>query len=238
MTRRLFSQLRLVDVHRDVLRNIVSLRQSRDLLDDLTSDPSEWLMAQRVEDDVEPPPYRSRIPVIDRPFEDARWFNAILWPFRNWQASRFSDGSFGAWYGSDSVETTVYESACHWYRWLLCDAGFENERVIGERKVYSVSCDAALLDFRQAAKEHPELLHDTDYSHAQSVAARIHREGHPGLLVTSVRRRRGENYVVFNPAVLSNPRLNCELSYRIDGQRIVVEKEPGAAWLEIPVAAF
>ena len=238
MTRQFFSQLSLIDVHRDVLRNIVSLGQSQDPFDDLSSEPTEWLIAQQVEDEVDPPPYRPRIPVIDRPFEDARWFNAIAWPFRNWQATRFSDGTFGAWYGSESVETTVHESAFHWYRRLLCDAGFENERVIGDREVYSVRCDAALLDFRQAAQQHPELLHKTDYSHARSVGARIHREGHPGLLIPSVRRRQGKNYVVFNPAVLSDPRLNCELSYRIDGQRIVVEREPGAAWLEIPVAAF
>lgn len=232
---RLFSRLALLDVHRDVLRNIVSIRQSQDLFDDLTSDPAEWLLAQRVEDEVKPPPYRSRTPVIDRPFEDARWFSAIAWPFRNWQASRFSDGSFGVWYGGDSVETTVYESAYHWYRGLLCDAGFETERVIGERKVYAVACDAAILDFRQAAKDFPGLVHKTDYSYPQSVGARIHREGHPGLLIPSVRRPEGENYAIFNPGVLSNPRMNCQLTYRLADERIVVEKKPGKTWLAIPV---
>ena len=104
----LFSKLTLADVHQDVARNIVSLRQSQDLFDDLTGDPAEWLLAQRVEDEVKPPLYRSPTPVIDRPFEDAQWFNAIGWPFRHWQASRFSDGSYGVWYGAESVETTLY----------------------------------------------------------------------------------------------------------------------------------
>ena len=76
----LFAQLSLADVHQDVARNIVSLRQSQDLFEDLTEDPSEWLLAQRVEVDVKAPPYRSRTPLIDRPFEDAEWFNAIAWP--------------------------------------------------------------------------------------------------------------------------------------------------------------
>lgn len=107
----LFAQLTLADVHQDAVRNIVSLRQSQDLFDDLTDDPTEWLLAQKVEDEIKPPPYRSRTPIIDRPFEDAQWFNAITWPFKNWQASRFSDGFFGVWYGSESVETTVFESA-------------------------------------------------------------------------------------------------------------------------------
>ena len=140
----LFAQITLADVHQDVFRNIVSLRQPQDLFDDLTSDPTEWLLAQKVEDEIKPPPYRSRTPIIDRPFEDAEWFNAITWPFKNWQVSRFSDGSFGVWYGSESVETTVFESACHWYRSLLSDAGYDRQVVIAERKVYSVACSAAL----------------------------------------------------------------------------------------------
>ncbi|NCV26393.1 MAG: RES domain-containing protein, partial [Betaproteobacteria bacterium] len=88
----------------------------------------------------------------------------------------------GVWYGSDSVETTVYESVYHWYKSLLCDAGFDRQVVIAERKVYQVACAAALLDFRAASTEYSDLLNPVDYSLCQSVGARIHREGHPGLL--------------------------------------------------------
>lgn len=234
----LFSRLVLADVHQDVVRNIVSIRASQDLFDDLSEQPDEWLLAQQVESEVRPPPYQSRITLIDRPFEDAAWFNAIQWPFKHWQASRFSDGSFGVWYGSDTVETTVYESAYHWYRGFLSDAGFENEQVIGERKVYWVACKAALLDFRASIHEHPDLIHKTDYTLGQSVGARIHHEGHPGLLVPSARRAGGENFVVFNPAVLSNPRHNCQLTYRLDGESIIVEKQAGTSWLEINISAL
>ena len=101
----LFAQLTLADIRQDVARNVVSLRQSQDLFDDLSADPAEWLLAQKVEDAIKPPVYRSRMPIIDRPFEDAQWFNAITWPFRHWRASRFSDGSFGVWYGSESVDS-------------------------------------------------------------------------------------------------------------------------------------
>lgn len=228
-----FDRLTLADVHRDVARNIVSLRQSQDLFDDLTDDPAEWLLAQKVEDEVKPPPYRSGTPVVDRPFEDAEWFNAIIWPFKHWQSSRFSDGSHGVWYGSESVETTVHESSYHWYRGLLGDAGFERMTVIAERKVYSVACGAALLDFRKAVDEHPDLLHPSDYGFCQSVGARIHREGHPGLLTRSVRRPAGENVAIFNPGVLSNPRHNCLLTYRLEGGQIVVERQPGVTWITL-----
>lgn len=234
----LFCKLTLADVHQDVARNIVSLRESQDLFDDLTEDPAEWLLAQKVEDQVKPPPYRSHTPVIDRPFEDAEWFNAITWPLKHWQASRFSESTYGVWYGSDSVETTVYESAYHWYKSLLCDAGFDRQVVIAERKAYRVACSAALLDFRAASAEHSDLVHPLDYAFCQSVGTRIHREGHPGLLTPSVRRSAGENVVVFNPDVLSNPRLTCQLTYRLEDDRIVIEKQPGVAWITLSVASF
>ena len=234
----LFSQLALADVHQNVMRNIVSIRESQDLFDDLSDDPAEWALAQQIEDEIKPTTYRSRTPVIDRPFEDAAWFGAIQWPFEHWQASRFSDGLFGVWYGSDSVETTVHESAYHWVRGLLRDAGFNQEAVIGERKVYSVACDAALVDFRSAVQNYPQLLHVTDYLFPQSVGARLHREGHPGLLIPSVRRPEGENFVILNPVVLSQARFSLPLTYRLDGERILVEKTPGVTWMELeaPVA--
>ena len=220
------------------MRNIVSIRQSQDLFDDLSGNPNDWTLAHQVELQAKPPHYQSSVPIIDRPFEDAEWFNAITWPFKNWQSSRFSDGSYGVWYGSDTVETTVYESAYHWYHGLLRDAGFDRELVFAERKVYSVRCSAALLDFRQTWEDHPELLHRTDYSFAQSVGARIHREGHPGLLVPSVRRTDGKNVAVFNANVLSNPRLHCQLTYHLRGEHILVERQPGETWMSLNVIDF
>lgn len=232
----LFSHLTLVDVHRTVFRNVVSIGSSQDLFDDLTSSPAEWALAQQVEDQVKPPPYQSRTPVIHRPFEDAQWANAIGWPFKHWQASRFSDGSFGVWYGCESAETTVYETVYHWFSGFLTDAGFETEQVIGERKLYDVACDAALVNLRPLAAKHAGLMHKTDYSTTQAVGARLHREGHPGLVTASVRHAPGHNYVVLNAAVLSNPRQHCQLTYRLDGQHIVVEKQPGVVWMDMAIA--
>ena len=234
----LFSRITLADVHCNVIRNIVSIRSSQDLFDDLTSSPEEWALAQQVEDEVKPPPYQSRTPVIHRPFEDAKWFNAIGWPFKHWQASRFSDGSFGVWYGCDSAETSVYETAYHWFSGFLTDAGFEKEKVIGERNLYEVACDAALVDLRPLTAKQSGLIHKTDYSYTHSVGARLHREGHPGLVTASVRNAAGQNFVVLNPDVLSDPRHHCQLTYRLEGHSIVIEKQLGVAWMEIATTAL
>jgi hypothetical protein len=57
-------------------------------------------------------------------------------------------------------------------------------------------------------------------------------------LTPSVRRSAGENVVIFNADVLSNPRFNCQLTYRLEGDQIVIEKQPGVAWITLAVASF
>ena len=231
----LFAQFTLAVVDRDVARNIVAFREPQNVFDDLSERADEWKVAEQVQDEVGLPRHRSKTPIIDRPFEDANWLNAIHWPLKNNQQSRFSDGTFGVWYGSETIETTVYESAFHWYSGLLSAAGFEREVVVSERTIYSVTCEASLLDCRKAVSAFPELLHPSDYSYTQSVGARIHHEGHPGLIMQSVRRTDGENIAVFNPAVLTNPREIGHLTYKLDRDSIIVEKHPGKTWMTLEV---
>ena len=230
----LFKRITIADMNGDLARNIVSIRESQDLYDDLSDNHDDWQLAQKVEDDVKPPPFQSRTPIIDRPFENAEWFNAIEYPFRNWKASRFSDGTFGVWYGSANVETTVYETVHHWYHGLLKDAGFIKDGVCIERKVYWVHCKAALLDFRPLIQDYPDLVNSHDYGFTQAVGARLHHEGHPGLATMSARYA-GENFAVLNQAVLSNPKAACYLSYRLMGSRVEVERQQGEPWFQIEI---
>ena len=234
-----FAGLTLADVHQDLARNIKSIRVSQDLFDDLSDDPADWETAQRHELATKPHTYESAATIIDRPFEEADWLNAIEFPFRNWASSRFCDGSFGIWYGSDKVETTVYETVHHWRHDFLADAGFDKlvsqgirESIIGERKVYWVRCDAALLDLRTRAAQYPDLVHPSSYHFTQQIGARLHRERHPGFVTPSARCA-GENYGVLNKNVLASPRACCSLSYRLSKAGVVVEREAGQAWMEL-----
>jgi hypothetical protein len=59
-----------------------------------------------------------------------------------------NEETFGVWYGCSTAQTSVHETAYHWYSGLSTDAGFEKEKVIAERKLYAVACDAALVDLR------------------------------------------------------------------------------------------
>ena len=56
------------------------------------------------------------------------------------------------------------------------------------------------------------------------------------LGIASSNRAAGENVVIFNLDVLSNPRFNCQLTYRLEGDQIVIEKQPGVAWFTVAVA--
>lgn len=229
----LFSALYLTDIHQNIARNIVSLRKSEDLFDDLTDDPEAWQAAQLLEMETKPKLFNSHQPVIDRPFEEAEWNAAIGYPFLNSSQSRFSDGSFGVWYGADSIETTVYETVYHWQNGLLEDAGFNQPGVEIQRKIYMVQCDSLLIDLRPEIKSHPELLHPTDYSTTQSIGRKLHREGHPGLITNSARVKHGDIYAIFTPKVLSNPAHTCFLTYRTTATGVEVERTVGEIWMTV-----
>lgn len=228
----LFGGLTLADIHVDLYRNIVSLRVSEDLFDDLSADAAHWQSAIALEVASKPPAFVSPTPVIHRPFEDAAWNSAIGYPFRHWMRSRYSDGSFGVWYGADDVETTVFETVHHWRHGLLQDAGFTHAGIGIERKVYRVRCDAALLDLRASINAFPALLDPADYGLTQQIGARLHREGHPGLTSRSARCA-GDIFAVLNPAVLSDPRSHCWLTYTTTSDGIRVERTPGTTWITI-----
>ena len=222
----------LADTHADLMRNIVSLRVSQDLFDDLSDNPADWDAAIALELATKPPLFSSAQPVLYRPFEEDRWNDAIHYPFRHWMRSRYSDGSFGVWYGADSIETTVHETVHHWRSGFLQDAGFTRPGIRAERKLYRVRCDAALVDLRPAVAHVPALVDPADYSLTQQIGARLHREGHPGLVSRSARCD-GDIHGVLNPAVLSDPRQVCFLTYSTTDGGVVVEREPGQVWMRL-----
>ncbi len=226
----LLSRAGVADFNDDLARNVVSLRVSEDLFDDLSDDPADQQIAIEHEMATKPPPYTSDQPAVQRPFEEAEWQNAIGYPFENWSESRYSTGRFGVWYGAESIETTVHETVYHWRR-FLADAGWDAEGVI-ERRVYWVHCSSLLLDFRPLVDEHAGLVHPRDYTLTQQLGARLHREGHPGVVSRSARCA-GEIFDVFNPNVLSDPRTACFLTYQLRGGTVTVERDPGVTWLEV-----
>ena len=229
----LFNGLTISDYHDDLHRNIVSLRASEDLFDDLSNNSEAWQAAIDLEIACRPHTYISNQPVIARPFEEAYYNDAIDYPFWHWSNTRYSNASYGVWYGADTLETSVHETVYHWRSGLLEDAGWQDiEGIEVERKVYLVRCEAALLDFREKIQTHPALIDTKSYHLTHQVGAKIHHDGHPGLVSRSARCE-GDVYAIFNQRVLSNPRQLCYLNYRIENDAVTVERTSGVVLLRI-----
>jgi len=182
-----------------------------------------------------PYPYVSPQAIIDRPFEESIYYQAIQYPFRHWARSRYSDGSYGVWYGADTFATTIHETAYHWTHELLADVGWQN--LLGvriERKVYRVHCQSLLLDFRPLVSAYPGLIDPDSYQYTQHIGQRLHREGHPGLVSRSARCE-GDVFGIFSAPALSTPRPYCYLTYRLDERGVRVERKPGQCLMTLPM---
>lgn len=201
-------------------RNIVSLRKSENLFDDLT-DGDAAMSAIAVEAEAK---VKSRIPLglVERGFH---YTTSITYPFEHepYLKTRYGNGAFGVWYGSLALKTTIHETAFHMVKE---ESGIEGntETIYRERAVYLVRCQALLIDLSGKDAEFPDLV-GPEYGFTQQIGERLRGEGHPGLLSPSARHRGGVNLVAFSPAILSEPGLFCYLTYSCDSVKRVVKVE-------------
>jgi len=228
------------DSRGDWLRNIVSRRKSLDLFADLVARPADTRVL--MEHELATKPTRELTPIISRPFEEADLYDpiraAIEWPFEHPCRTRYSDGSFGVWYGARTLETSIWETAYHFRRDTLASEIAARSRVpiYQERRVHRVRCSAMLVDLRTLCAAEPRLLDPDDYSYCQTLGAQLRAAALPGVQSLSARHAGGEIAGVFRREPLSDPRDVCYLTYVLDPQtgRVDVEREPGK--IEWPVA--
>jgi len=225
---------RLVDHAGEVHRNIATIRESQDLLDDLSADPRERAFGEAAAERPSPLP-DPRSPVILRPFEYGMGVPGAT----SRPVSRFSDSTrFGVWYGSETLETTVHETVHHFRRRIEAMRAPIDEVVVAERRVFRVRLAGLLVDLRGKETKFPGLVDRASYAFTHRVGAYLHGQGQNGLLVRSARCE-GTNVAVFDPRVLSDPRHHCYLTYRWrPGDAAVrVERTPGRRWMDVRAAA-
>jgi hypothetical protein len=223
----------VADYRGDLVRNIKGIRVSQDLFDDLAGDAADRAVAIAAEAATRIP---SAAPLISRPFD---YGTVITYPFvpHNWQATRYSDGlSFGVWYGALELQTTVYETAFHWYRFVRDSFASLNREIVGERRVFQVLCQAILIDVRDKGAVEPRLVDRRDYSFTQQFGRYLRDRAQSGLLAPSARAR-GSTAAILRPEVLSDVRDLCFLTYRMNPQTdvVTVERAPGETWLRINI---
>jgi hypothetical protein len=73
-----------------------------------------------------------------------------------------------------------------------------------------------------------------DYGYTQTVGARLHHEGHPGLLTRSTRNLSGDTFAILKSQVLSAPRHAAFYSYEIADDSILVRLDAKSLVLKIP----
>lgn len=220
-----------VDFHGDLVRNIPGLRIAQNLFDDLSPEPADWEIATAAEGAEGIPTAQA---LISRPFEHG---TVISYSFdsTHWQATRYSDGStYGVWYGSLDVETTVCETAWHWYRFVIDSYPAEDREIVTERRVFDVRCDALLIDLRGKQTAYPDLVSRTSYAFTQQIGRYVHEQDLNGLLAPSARCD-GANAALFKPERLSNVRDRASLTYRLNAarDRFVAERTGGRAWIRL-----
>jgi len=220
-----------VDFHDDLVRNIPSIRKSQNLFDDLSPHAADWDIAISAENAARVP---SDHPIITRPFD---YGGVVSYSFNssNWRTTRFSDGSlYGVWYGSLQLETTVYETACHWTQFVQDSFAAEDREIVTERRAFDVRCDSLLIDLRGKQSKYPDIVNRASYAFTQQLGRYIHDQGQNGLLCPSARCA-GDNAAIFRAARLSNVRDRTYLTYRLNLARdiLVVERVPGQRWMRI-----
>ncbi len=212
----------LTDFDGSVYRNIVSLRSTEHLFDDLIADAAGQNAAIAAEMRMKP----GAPGVIDRGFE---YSQAIAYPFAsdNTVASRYGDGSLRVWYGAMEEDTSVAETCWHQLQQLRAIEGVDRP-VVRYRAMYRVRARGLFLELRGKQGEHPELL-DEDYGATQGIAKHAAGQGLQGLLYPAARWPDGSCLAAFKPEPLSDPQLIYYLTYRIDAvaDTVTIERKPG-----------
>ena len=111
----------------------------------------------------------------------------------NPEGSRFSDGSFGALYVSNTVETAIQETVYHRERFLRRTR--EPPLQVQMRR-YVTSVSRRLHDVRGGF---PQIHDPDDYGASQRLGRALRRAGSDGVVYDSVRNRGGECAAAFWP---------------------------------------
>ena len=129
--------------------------------------------------------------------------------------SRFSDGSYGAYYAGLSLDVAIAETIYHRERFL---SATQEPACTITLRCYSSRLTQPLHDIRGKAYN---AQHDAnDYSAAQKFSRDIRAQESWGLHYRSVRRSGGECVAIFRPKALKNVRQGLHYAYVWDGERI------------------
>ena len=129
--------------------------------------------------------------------------------------SRFSNGSYGIYYASNTLETAIAETKYHRAKFLSYTKEDPGEI---DMRVYIGEVVKPMHDVRYEGYEH---LHDPDdWSESQNFGKSMRESESWGIVYNSVRDLDGQCIAVLRPPAVSIPRQGQHLSYVWDGVTI------------------
>jgi RES domain len=143
----------------------------------------------------------------------------IMAPFIYRSGTRFSNGSFGVYYGGLDETTAIKEVAFHRANFMA--ATHEGPMTL-EQLILRARIGCNLVDIRGEQATHPEWysLSVSDYAAPQLLGLSLWQKGGDGLTYASVRNAGGECVGIFRPKAISRCRASRPLHYRWDGKKI------------------
>ena len=210
-------------------RLILSQYPPVSLFEDI-ADPADWDMLAEAEMVTNPRTYEEIGNIALVPVErrvGGHGASYVMAPFTHVtpdRASRFADGSFGAYYAANSIETAIHEHAFHMARHFARTA--EPDGWISQVRELVGAIDRQLIDIR--AGDNAALLVPDSYVASQAFA-RQHREaGADGIAYPSVRYGGGECFAAFWPDVITIPLQADHYAYHWNGVTIdYVKRQSG-----------
>lgn len=151
-------------------------------------------------------------------YSQKQHFHAIGYSFANDNItnSRFSDGSFAAWYGALDTQTTIIETIFHIVRDNLAIIDFPLDTKLScERVIYELPVQGILVDLREVAVPE-DFLSFYEYHYWQKIGAFLHDEGKPGALYSSARAEEGTCVVAFQNNILGEIANSIGITYQVD----------------------
>lgn len=131
--------------------------------------------------------------------------------------SRFSDGQYGVYYCSRTLDTAIHETVYHRARFMEASAEPPMTLVM---RVYYADLDAAFHDIRELRKSHPEWHDPVSYRASQALGRALREAMSWGIYYLSVRHAGGECAAIFRPRAVSPVRPGPHYGYVWDGKRI------------------
>lgn len=193
-------------VHQRVKRNVMDMPETKDVIGQ--SSPIFEKAIKRAEQYISP----------HSPGDNFYYTTAIEYPFKTepFMFTRYSNGTYPVWYGSRTVQTTVYETLYHAVKHLKAIEGVDRELpIVRRRSIYAVFCDTVLISVLGKEKQFPQLIED-DYHFTQGLGNYLKTKHYSGLISPSARDKNGINYNIFQQQVLSAPKREQQLRYQID----------------------